>query len=72
MTAHDIRAVVSAYLLSSGTLGRREGEIFKRFNYLPREDILNELQVLWEQEQVQRFTDEKKKHIWRATEKLNV
>ncbi len=72
MSATDIRAVLSAYLLSAGTLGHTEREIFKRFQYIPKDDLLIELHVLWEKEMVQRFTLDPKRTIWRATEKLNV
>lgn len=72
MTAHDIRAVLSAYLMSAGTQGHTEREIYKRFQYLPKEDLLTELHVLWEKEMVQRFTLDPKRVVWRATEKLNV
>jgi hypothetical protein len=71
VTVIDLRAVLSAYLLSSGTLGRREAELRKRFRHIAWEDVLMELQFLWEKEQVQRFTIDRK-HIWRATDKLNV
>jgi len=71
VSVHDIRAIVAAYLLSSGTLGRREAEIRKRFSHIAWEDILNELEFFWSKEQVQRFTLNKK-HVWRATDKLNV
>jgi len=72
VTAHDIRAILSAYLISAGTLGHTEREIFRRFQYLAKEDLLTELHVLWEREMVQRFTLDPKRIIWRATEKLNV
>lgn len=72
MSATDIRAVLSAYLMSAGTLGHTEREIFKRFQYIPKDDLLIELHVLWEKEMVQRFTLDPKRTIWRATEKLNV
>ena len=72
MSATDIRAVLSAYLMSAGTLGHTEREIFKRFQYIPKDDLLIELHALWEKEMVQRFTLDPKRTIWRATEKLNV
>jgi hypothetical protein len=71
MTVIDLHAVLSAFLISAGTLGRREAELRKRFRHLVWEDVLMELQIMWEKEQVQRFTMDKK-HIWRATDKLNV
>jgi hypothetical protein len=72
VSATDIRAVLSAYLMSAGTLGHTEREIFKRFQYIPKDDLLIELHALWEKEMVQRFTLDPKRTIWRATEKLNV
>lgn len=72
MTAHDVRAVLSAYLISAGTLGHTEREIYRRFQYIPKEDLLTELHVMWEEEMVQRFTLDPKRTVWRATEKLNV
>jgi hypothetical protein len=72
VTIHDIRAVLSAYLIAAGTTGKQEKELLRRFSYIPREDILTELQVMWEREEVQKFTVDRKYVIWRATEKLNV
>ena len=72
VSAVDLRAVLSAYLIQAGTLGHTEREIFRRFQYIPKEDLLGELHVLWEREMVQRFTLDPKRIIWRATEKLNV
>jgi hypothetical protein len=67
----DLRAVLSAYLLSAGTLGKAENEVLRRLKYVPKEDVLMELENLWAEEKVQRFTLGPKK-IWRATDKLNV
>lgn len=72
MTIVDIRALLSAYLMSTGTAGHTQKEIMRRFQNVPREDIITELHVLWEQEKVQRFTLDPKTVIWRATDKLNV
>jgi len=72
VSAVDIRAVLSAYLISAGTQGHTEKEIYRRFQYIPREDLITELHVLWEREMVQRFTLDPKRVVWRATEKLNV
>ena len=72
VTIRDIRAVLCAYLIPGGTSGRTQKEIMRRFHHIPREDIITELQVLWEQEMVQRFTLDPKTVVWRATEKLNV
>jgi len=71
MTVIDLRDVLKAFLLASGTLGRREAEIRKRFPGVAWDDILMELQIMWERQRVQRFTLDKK-HIWRATEEMNV
>lgn len=61
-------------LLEAGTVGKTVGEINKRFNKVPPEEINMELEALWAEEQVQRFTQ--RTHgvsatIWRATDKLN-
>jgi hypothetical protein len=72
MSAVDLRAVLSAYLIAAGTQGHTEREIYRRFQHLPKEDLLTELHVLWEREMVQRFTLDPKRVVWRATEKLNV
>jgi hypothetical protein len=68
----DLRAVLSAYLMKAGTMGRRENEIFHRLKYVPKEDVLMELEKLWAEEKVQRFTIDPRKTIWRATDKINV
>lgn len=67
----DLPAALAAYLMASGTLGRKEAEIRKRFSHVPRERILLELETLWKMKRVQRFTMDKK-YIWRATEEMNV
>jgi hypothetical protein len=72
MTITDLMAVLSAYLISGGTLGFRQNQILHRFKYLPKEDVLMALEVLWEEEKVQRFTMPNKTIVWRATEKINV
>lgn len=68
----DVRAVLSAYLIASGTSGHTEKEILRRFQHIPKEDIMIELHVMWEQEKVQRFTLDPKRVIWRATDYLNM
>jgi hypothetical protein len=72
MTIRDIRAVLSAFLIPSGTAGHTETEIFRRFAHVPKEDLTTELHIMWEEELVQRFTLDPKRVIWRATDKLNV
>jgi hypothetical protein len=67
----DLRPLITSYLMAAGTPGKRESEIFHRFKYVPREDVLAELEALWEQEKVQRFTFDKRT-VWRATDKINV
>jgi hypothetical protein len=68
----DMQAVLSAYLISGGTTGFRQNQILHRFKYLPKEDVLMALEVLWEEQKVQRFTMPNNTFVWRATEKLNV
>jgi hypothetical protein len=72
VTIRDVRAVLSAYLVASGTAGHTEKEIMRRFQHIPKEDILMELHSMWEQEKVQRFTLDPKRVIWRATDYLNM
>lgn len=71
MTVADIRAVLSAYLMAAGTTGRTESQMVNRFKHIPKEDLITELEVLWELKKVQRFTIDKKR-VWRATVDLNV
>ena len=71
MSVIDLPSVLASFLIAAGTLGRREAELRKRFRHIPWDDIEMELQILWKKQQVQRFTLDKK-HIWRATEQLNV
>jgi hypothetical protein len=68
----DIRPGIASYLMAAGTQGKREAEITHRFKYIPREDVIAELEALWEEEKVQRFTIDPRKTIWRATDKINV
>lgn len=61
-------------LLEAGTVGKTVGEINKRFNKVLPDEINMELEALWAEEKVQRFTQ--RTHgvsatIWRATDKLN-
>lgn len=72
MTIVDIRALLAAYLMASGTAGHTQKEIMRRFQHVPRDDIMTELHMMWEQEMVQRFTLDPKTTVWRATDKLNV
>ena len=76
MTTIGIAAVIHAFLLPAGTAGRKQSEIFSRLRQVPREDVLAELDTLWRQEMVQRFTVPQKIGkpyvVWRATDKFNV
>lgn len=67
----ELTPMIKAFLFEAGTQGRRQREIFKRFQYVPQEELLTELQALWSEERVQRFTVGKT-HVWRATDKFNV
>jgi hypothetical protein len=59
------------YLVTSGILGRRESEITRRFHYRPKTEIIMELEALWAEHKVQRFTFGKVV-VWRATDLANV
>lgn len=67
--------LLKRFLLEAGTVGRKQGEITKKFaNVLP-DEVIMELEALWAEEKVQRFTTPThgpKLVIWRATESLNV
>lgn len=67
----DVHDSVCAFLLTAGTLGKREQDIYRRFDHVPRETILVELEALWAEGLVQRFTLGPKLTVWRATEKMN-
>lgn len=67
--------LLKQYLLEAGTVGRKQGEITKKFNRVLAEEIIMELEALWAEELIQRFTAPThgpKVVIWRATDKLNV
>lgn len=67
--------LLKRYLLEAGTIGRKQGEITKRFNNILPDEVIMELEALWAEEKVQRFTTPThgpKTIIWRATEALNV
>lgn len=66
----ELQTVVTAFLLSAGTLGKKEQEIFRRFKAIPKEEVLRVLENLWREKKVQRFTLGKIQ-VWRATEALN-
>jgi len=68
----DFHDTICAYLLAAGTWGKRQPEIFHRFKYMPRETVLIELEALWAEGKVQRFTLSPKDVVWRATEEMNV
>jgi hypothetical protein len=68
----ELTPVLKAYLLEAGTQGRKQSEIFKRLQYIPREDVLSELNALWAEEKVQRFTLKPNLFVWRATDNFNV
>ena len=68
----EMTAMLKSYLFMAGTQGKKQSEIFHRFKYLPREDILLELNALWAEEKVQRFTTKPNVFVWRATDKFNV
>lgn len=75
----ELTILLRSYLFEAGTQGRKQSEIFHRFKYLPREDVLSELNALWAEEKVQRFTLKQPPRagapgviVWRATENFNV
>ena len=68
---HEFRDRLCAHLMSNGTAGWRENDIIKKFHHLPPEAIKLELEALWAEEMVQRFTVGKN-IVWRATDKMNV
>jgi hypothetical protein len=68
----ELTGMLRAYLFTASTQGKKQMEIFKRFQYIPREQILNELNALWAEERVQRFTIKPNVYVWRATDKFNV
>jgi len=67
----ELTPMIRAFLFEAGTQGRTQREIFKRFQYIPQEELLTELHALWSEERVQRFSV-KKTFVWRATDKFNV
>lgn len=67
----DVHDSVCAFLLTAGTLGKQEKDIYRRFDHVPRETILVELEALWAEGMVQRFTLGPKSTVWRATDKMN-
>jgi hypothetical protein len=69
---NNFKGQLISFLIAAGTQGKREAEITHRFKYLPKEDVIMELEELWEEEKVQRFTIDPKRTIWRATDKINV
>jgi hypothetical protein len=69
---YDLREQICIYLMSNGTAGWREIDINRKFDHRPKEEILMELEALWAEEKVQRFTLGPKHVIWRATDKMNV
>lgn len=68
---HEFRDRLCAYLMSNGTGGWRQNDIFDKFRHVPKEEIVLELEALWAEEKVQRFTIGKQ-IVWRATDKINV
>lgn len=69
---HEFRELLSIYLMSNGTVGWREMDILRKFQYISKEEIMMELEALWAEEKVQRFTLGPKHVVWRATDKINV
>jgi len=68
MRPHDeLSQVLRLYLMSAGVVGKKEREIFRRFNHRPELEILAELEALWAEHKVQRFTIDKKTRVWRCT-----
>jgi len=68
---HEFRDILCAYLMSNGTAGWRQIDIYDRFRHIPKEEIMLELEALWAEEKVQRFTVDPKTVVWRATDKMN-
>ena len=72
----ELTGMMRAYLFEAGTQGRKESDIYKRFRVIAREEVLLELNALWAEEKVQRFTTSKTSanpvRVWRATDKFNV
>ena len=71
----ELTGMMKAYLFEAGTQGRTESDIYKRFRFIAREEVLLELNALWAEEKVQRFTTNKARAnptiVWRATDKFN-
>lgn len=67
--------LLKRFLLEGGTVGYKEGDVTKKFNMVLKDEVIMELEALWAEEKVQRFTTPThgpKVTIWRATEALNV
>jgi hypothetical protein len=69
---HDLRELICIYLMSNGTAGWRQIDILDKFKRRPKDEVMMELEALWAEEKVQRFTLSPKHIIWRATDKMNV
>jgi len=73
MRPHDeLSQVLRLYLMSAGITGKKQNEIFRRFQHRPHLEILAELEALWAEHKLQRFTIDKKTVVWRATDLANV
>lgn len=69
---HELRHLICLYLMSNGTAGWRQNDVYEKFRHYPKEEVMMELEALWAEEKVQRFTLSPKHIIWRATDKMNV
>jgi hypothetical protein len=67
----EFHEVLRLYMLTAGILGKKEHEIMRRFQHRPKTEVLMELEALWAEHKVQRFTLGKVV-VWRATDEANV
>jgi hypothetical protein len=69
---HELRHLICIYLMSNGTAGWRQVDVMDKFRHYAKDEVMMELEALWAEEKVQRFTLGPKHVIWRATDKMNV
>jgi hypothetical protein len=66
----EFSEVLRLYLITAGMLGKKENEIAKRFQHHPRTKVVMELEAMWAEKKVQRFTVGRGR-VWRATTLAN-
>ena len=67
----DWKQQLQNYLMACGTTGTTFTKIQERFKSIPRSILEEELEFLWHDAKVQRFTLSTKVTIWRALEAMN-